>query len=255
MKKITLSFFILLSFKVLSQTWSTGPVEVTTGYIIQFDVNTNTDQVTLTMMGPDDQWLGVGPGIMQGLGMGNSGDDAIIYSSLGLQDRHMPSGTGTPNLDGSQDWSVQSNTDSMGTRILIATRARDTGDSNDFVFPISGGAVPILWAKGSSLSFGYHGGTNRGGVVASLTLGVNDFITLSKFKISPNPVSSEFEIKLPDGINQVNMDIFDVFGKLLYSSQVSKLKSSIDISSWDSGIYLVRINSDRGTQTKRIIKQ
>lgn len=253
MKKITLILTLFLTTIGFAQSWSTGPVEVTTGYTIQFDVNTNTNIVTLTMIGPDDIWLGVGPGISAGLGMGNFGDDAIVFNSSGLEDRNMPAGTSTPNLDASQDWSVQSNTTSLGTRTLIATRSRDTGDPNDFVFPTTGGALPFLWAQGSSLSFGYHG-SSKGGVVANLTLGISNF-DLSEFKIFPNPVTSEFNIELPNGIESARIEILDVLGKQLVFNEISKLNSVVDVSAINSGIYVVRVSHGNSSHTKRIIKQ
>ena len=257
MKKITFFILVLFTTNGFSQTWSTGPVEVTTGYTIQFDVNTGTNMVTLTMIGPDNQWLGVGPGISAGGGMGNEFDDAIVYNSSGLQDRNMLSGTGQPNLDtstgGTDDWSVLSNDTAGGVRTLVATRSRDTGDSNDFVFPTTGGALPFLWAKGSSLSFGYHGGT-KGGVVANLTLGVSAFV-FNEFKISPNPVSTDFEIELPDTVENANVGIYDVLGKQLYSGEISKLNSNINVSDFSNGIYLVKVSNGSSSQTKRIIKQ
>ena len=255
MKKITLCIFLLITSFSFSQTYSTGPVVVTAGYTIQFDVDSNSNIVTLTLIGPANQWLGVGPGISAGLGMGNLGDDAIVYNSSGLQDRNMPSGTGTPNLDASQDWNVCPTCDTVdgSTRTVIATRARDTGDSNDFVFPTTSGALPILWAKGSSLSFGYHGGT-RGGVVANLTLGSEDF-EISNFKIVPNPVTSEFSIELPARVETAQMQIFDVLGKQLILNEISKLNSTVDVTGLQSGVYMVRVSNGNSSQTKRIIKQ
>ena len=255
MKKITLFILVLITTNGFSQTWSTGPVEVTTGYTIQFDINTGTDMVTLTMIGPDNQWLGVGPGISAGLGMGNLGDDAIVYNSNGLEDRNMPSGTGMPNLDGSQDWNVCPTCDTVigSTRTVIATRQRDSVDPNDFVFPTTGGALPFLWAMGSDLNLAYHG-SNKGGVVSNLTLGISEYV-LNEFTISPNPVSDMFSIDLPNQVETATVQLYDVLGKQLFINKISKLNSIVNVRNLNNGIYLVRVSNGNSSQTKRIIKQ
>ena len=254
MKKITLLLFLAFFNYSLAQTWTTGPETLTSGYTIQFDVDTSSDIVTLTMIWPDNQWLGVGPGISTGLAMGNLGDDAIIYNSNGLEDRNMPTGTGTPNLDGDQDWTVVSNTTSGSTRTLVATRARDTGDPNDFVFPSTGGALPILWARGTSLSFGYHG-SNRGGIVANLTLSSNKY-ELSTLKIVPNPVDANFDIILPNTFNQAKVEVYDAIGKLIVNKSINTINDyTINSANWNPGVYLVRILTDESSIVKRIIKK
>ena len=253
MKKITLLLFLVFFNYSLAQTWSTGPETLITGYTVQFDVDTSSDLVTLTMIWPDNVWLGVGPGIVGGLGMGNLGDDAIVFNNAGLEDRNMPGGVGQPNYDLSQDWTVVSNTISGSTRTLVATRARDTGDSNDFVFPSSGGALPILWARGSSLSFGYHG-TNRGGIVANLTLSGNKY-ELSSLKITPNPVDAVFKILMPNKVVAAKVEVYDVIGQLIVNKSINSFNDyTINSATWNSGVYLVRILTDESSIVKRIIK-
>ncbi|MDO5969805.1 T9SS type A sorting domain-containing protein [Flavivirga aquimarina] len=252
MKKLVL---LLLLMPVLqnnfAQTYSTGVVALDTDYTVQFDVNTTSNIVTMTMIGPDNIWLGVGPGISTGLGMGNLGDDAIVYNSIGLQDRNMPSGTGTPNLDSSQDWNISSNTTNSNVRTLIATRAINTGDSNDYIFPSTATSIPILWAKGSSLTFGYHG-SNKSGTVANLTLGTDDYV-LNQFKIFPNPGKTIMNFQLPPSISEANIEVYDTLGKQIYNSYHID-DSKIDISKWGTGLYLIKVSSLGNTKTKRFLK-
>jgi hypothetical protein len=73
--------------------------------------------------------------------------------------------------------------------------------------------------------------------------------------ISPNPAKDKLNIALPQGSVDTNLEVFDVLGKRIYKVQLTQLESSINITSWRSGVYLVRISNDQGTQTKRFIKQ
>ena len=256
MKKITFLLLFLMINLVTAQNWTTGTVALDTDFTVQFDVNAGTNIVTMTLIGPDNVWLGVAPGVSTGSGMGNLGDDAIIYSASGLQDRNMPAGTGTPNLDSSQDWNVSSNTTNSGERTLIATRARDTGDSNDYVFPTTAQAIPILWALGVNSSLAYH--ASRGGVVANLTLGADDFqLTANDVIVYPNPGTAEMNIKVPNrASSDLNIAVFDVLGKNVFSERISSLLTTVNTSNWKGGVYFVRLTSNDNTMslTKRFLK-
>jgi len=259
MKKITILLFLLMANIAVAQIWTTGVVSLDTDYTVKFDIDQSTSTVTMTMVGPDNRWLGVGPGIVTGLGMGNLGDDAITYSSVGLQDRNMQSGTGLPNLDASQDWTLVSDVASGGVITVIATRAIDTGDSDDFVFPTTAQAFPILWARGNNTTIlGYHGGGNRSGTVANIVLGVSDFeITARNVSIYPNPSASIMNINMSTLVDKdVKLETFDVLGKRIHLEILSSPTSEIDVSKWANGLFLVRLTSldERVSVTKRFVK-
>ena len=75
------------------------------------------------------------------------------------------------------------------------------------------------------------------------------------FTISPNPGKNSLNIKLTGTNADAKLEVFDVLGKRIYKGNISELESSINVSSWKSGVYLVRISNDQSTLTKRFIKQ
>lgn len=248
MKKITFLILFLTLTISFAQTWSTGVITFNGSYTGQVDVTSTT--VTLTLIGPDDRWLGMGFGVTC---MTSGNDDVVIFDGTNLSDRNFVGIGNQPAADVSQDWTIISNTTSTGTRTLIATRARDTGDSNDFVFPAAAGGINFVWAYKGSAGFNItsHSG-NRGS--ASATLGINDFQAVFNFKITPNPVTTEFEVDLPDTIESANIEIFDILGKQISSGIITRFNSVVEVSNWHSGTYLVRVYSGEFSQTKRIIK-
>lgn len=259
MRKITFLLLFLIANIMLAQTWTTGQVTLDAGdnYSVQFDINTGTNVVTMTMIGPDNVWLAVGPGIATGLFMGNSGDDVVTYTSAGLQDRNMTGSFSAPNVDGSQDWSVTSDNVVGGVRTVIATRPLNTGDSNDFTFPTSASSFPILWAHGTSLTLAQHLSSNRGGVTANVTLSTPEFESeIREFSIYPNPSSSTMNIGLPALVEGLKVEVYDILGKKVYSDNISTLSTSVDVSQWNSGMFLVKLSSveDNVSLTKRFVK-
>jgi hypothetical protein len=75
------------------------------------------------------------------------------------------------------------------------------------------------------------------------------------FVISPNPSKDKLNIKLPSANKNLKLEVFDVLGKLIYKEEITELESSVNVSNWKSGVYLVRVSSDKGTKTKRFIKE
>ena len=75
------------------------------------------------------------------------------------------------------------------------------------------------------------------------------------FVISPNPSKDKLNIKLPSANKNLKLEVFDVLGKLIYKGEITELESSVNVSNWKSGVYLVRVSSDKGTKTKRFIKE
>ena len=101
----------------------------------------------------------------------------------------------------------------------------------------------------------FHPGSMSGiiTVVADGTLSNKDF-SLESFNISPNPAKSFFKLELPNQINKVNLQVYDVLGKEILNKYLSS-ESIVDISGWNNGIYLVKVSSDNISHVKRFIKQ
>ena len=76
-----------------------------------------------------------------------------------------------------------------------------------------------------------------------------------EFTITPNPAKSKLNIKLLSADEDLNIEVFDVLGKRVYKGLITQLESSINVTNWKSGVYLVRVSNDKITQTKRFIKQ
>ena len=67
----------------------------------------------------------------------------------------------------------------------------------------------------------------------------------------PNPVKDMLHVKC-DNLQQY--EVFSLDGKLVKSMQTCNNEDVIDLSNLGSGIYLIRITTDKGVATRRIIK-
>lgn len=73
--------------------------------------------------------------------------------------------------------------------------------------------------------------------------------------IMPNPTSGKFTIQLGKPLNNENVLLMDVNGKVIQNSKRSGSNLVFDIGSFSSGIYFVKIGSHGNIVSLKIIKQ
>ena len=256
MKNITylLFAFLMLTMSIQAQTYSTGVINLsaTPGLEYSAEIDITSTEVTLALVGPDDRWLALGFDATNMF----SQTDVVIFDGTNLTDRTFTGGRAIPTLDTNQDWSISSNTVSSGVRTLIATRALDTGETNDYDFVANAGSINLVWARGNGATFnlGFHGGSNRGATASGITLGTNDFDIADTFKIIPNPAASNLNLKLSKSFDAATVTVYNALGKQIHNTVITNFNASIDISSWSNGIYLVSVEIANKLQTKRFVK-
>jgi hypothetical protein len=76
-------------------------------------------------------------------------------------------------------------------------------------------------------------------------------IEFTRIKIYPNPATNKIQISNIDG-NSTKISIFNVLGKQVFH-QVKILENTIDISSFNKGIYLVKIDIDGKSKTQKLV--
>jgi photosystem II stability/assembly factor-like uncharacterized protein len=91
--------------------------------------------------------------------------------------------------------------------------------------------------------------------VAGSVLGVSSVFSKDNVQVYPNPSNSEVTVLFTSPF-EVDIRIFDLSGKLLVYQADMMVEStySLDVSSLTSGIYFLRINSENGEITTKIIK-
>jgi len=93
-------------------------------------------------------------------------------------------------------------------------------------------------------------------VVAQGTLSLSQQTFDLNFSIKPNPSSNFLTINLESvQLGDYQLEVYDVLGKRVYQRLLSRAQSSVDVSNWKSGVYLVKVFNDQQSQTKRFLKQ
>ncbi|WP_033959494.1 T9SS type A sorting domain-containing protein [Psychroserpens jangbogonensis] len=73
---------------------------------------------------------------------------------------------------------------------------------------------------------------------------------ISKVYVGPNPIKDELDIVLNNLAILNNVSLFDITGKLILKS----ISTNISTSYIESGLYLVKITTDKGSFTKKLVK-
>src|SRR5690606_36094509 len=80
-------------------------------------------------------------------------------------------------------------------------------------------------------------------------LGLNE-PEISKFVLSPNPVADKLKI---NNSQAVKIAMYDYHGRLVYTNHFDS-SGEIDMTSFESGVYFVEIESNGSVETHRIVK-
>ena len=90
-------------------------------------------------------------------------------------------------------------------------------------------------------------------------LSIEENTSMFKFKCYPNPAHNELNIQTNGFVDDVQFEIFDSFGKLVFQEKqnLSKLKNKnlIDISKLSNGVYFIKVSDSYHTKTQRFIHQ
>ena len=88
--------------------------------------------------------------------------------------------------------------------------------------------------------------------VPACTLGVGEF-GLDVVQVYPNPVSDVLYVKAKNTLSII--EVYNLLGQKLLSVEPNALTENIDMSGFDSGLYLVRVAIGNQIQTYKVLKE
>ena len=84
--------------------------------------------------------------------------------------------------------------------------------------------------------------------------GIDDYPLDNSVTVYPNPTTGMVQIQNTEFLIQ-KVEVYDTYGKLLNVVNVNDNTAAIDLTSYAAGTYFVRVMTDRGVVTKRVVKQ
>jgi hypothetical protein len=86
-----------------------------------------------------------------------------------------------------------------------------------------------------------------------LASGVNEEDLVNEIQLHPNPSTGIFTVNVPDQTN-IQASVFDALGKLVTSSNETGT-FNLDLSEVPVGIYTLRLDTESGTVTKKLVRE
>lgn len=77
---------------------------------------------------------------------------------------------------------------------------------------------------------------------------------LNAIILFPNPVEDNLTINIPNNLIGITSKIYSILGEEISSFTLNKIENSIDVSYFQKGIYFVKLETENGTKTFKIIK-
>jgi endonuclease I len=84
-------------------------------------------------------------------------------------------------------------------------------------------------------------------------LSVDEFETVETIKMYPNPANGN-EVTIISN-QDLAVEVYDILGKKVKIQNISVNQKQLNISGLSKGIYIVKLDSDKGSITKKLIKQ
>ena len=95
---------------------------------------------------------------------------------------------------------------------------------------------------------------------AQTVTAVNDYAGVNDLSVFPNPATDRLNISfVMEDENPVFCKILDMTGKLLYNKSIEStgglIEESVNVSEFAKGIYLLRIETSKGTTIEKFVKE
>jgi mannan endo-1,4-beta-mannosidase len=138
----------------------------------------------------------------------------------------------------------------------LAWSWKGNGGGEEFLDLSTDWAGASLSAWGNTVVNGANG--TKTAVTASVFNSVtatNDAEGSSAISLSPNPAFEKINIGIPDLPGQTSISIFNDLGVLFYSGIVYGSAEEVNLSTFPSGIYYIKLGNAEKTLTKKFVKK
>jgi hypothetical protein len=88
--------------------------------------------------------------------------------------------------------------------------------------------------------------------ITFMTVGIDDYVLDNSVTVYPNPTNGKVQIQSSDIME--SLEIYDTYGKLIGTETVNSNEANVDLTGYAKGTYFVRVTTERGVVTKRVVK-
>ena len=128
-----------------------------------------------------------------------------------------------------------------------------TPDQNHLIVSVLVDGTPIV---GTPSTYTFSNVIANHTIHVDFSVGINENELAQLVELFPNPTTSIIELRLKtDDLHIKECKVFDMYGKLMRVIPIHAETTSIDVTDFASGVYFVRMESERGTISKKFVKK
>lgn len=160
------------------------------------------------------------------------------------------------STDGGATWNPDSKTEYTYNMSELITSYYHPFNANSFFYDLELEDFPHYNKVLTSKEYNYNSGwviTNRSTYhYSDDPLSVEEF-NIADANIFPNPVKDVLNIELKNQ-TKAEASLFDTNGRLFLKQKLQALQTPINIETLSAGVYVLKIQTENGFATKRIVK-
>lgn len=161
---------------------------------------------------------------------------------------------------------LQTVTESSGNQFLVPSTGINVASQVNLAVPLNttpttsltNGEYYDMYVELWTANWGLKLGTSLSSkltIAAAGSLRVDELHLDKKFVVYPNPVTNILSFKDTNDLKIESVKITNVLGETVYINKTVENKNTIDVSKLSSGIYILSIVSENGTQQFKFIKK
>jgi len=171
-------------------------------------------------------------------------------------------------VDGGTNWTKQTSNLSNCVNAIYFIDANNgfaVGNSGSILNTTNAGKTWTIQTSGTSSNLrsvfftenniGYAVGD--GGTLLKYTVNATNISELfndDKISIYPNPINDKFNIEIDNQKESCNLQIFNTIGQVILNKKIINTIEQIDLSGQAAGVYFVKVQTEKNTVVKKIIK-
>lgn len=157
----------------------------------------------------------------------------------------------TINVGDTISWSV---TSSHPAREVDEPTYTSNGSTSNGGFSTVDGDTTAMTTSGTFyyVCINHFSSGMKGMIVVEPTTGIEKNTRGEEISIYPNPAESFITIKNAEASD---VEVLDMLGHRIQSLNINATNNTIDVNSWRSGVYFIRIKVEEGLVTRKVVVQ
>jgi hypothetical protein len=80
-------------------------------------------------------------------------------------------------------------------------------------------------------------------------------VEIMNLDVYPNPVVDKLTVTVSDNLAESTLKIYSANGTLISEKNITNVKTTVDFSKLNAGVYLIKVEGKNGSAVKQVVKK